>query len=831
VLVSNVAHGKGGDLRTVGFAQRHGGMAVMGGAVSFLFKRDRMIVIGSTALPHVTAVAPRVMAPDDALAGAAAGWIERGYGARPKVIATGEVMVLPVVRERDDGRPPIEYRTVRPVVVDLAAPRARWDVYVDAETAAPVAREQTLRFGTGTLVYDAPIRHPGARMEYPAANAAILVDGAPFTTSAGGGFTFNGTGTANVTTSVAGPQVAVTPFSDVPASAVIPVPDGTTAPWSAAPNELVDAQVSAFVHAGLIKEFARTTLAPELSWLDQQLAVSVNEPGTCQAYSLGSTIHFHQSDGVCENYARLADVVYHEFGHALHLQSIIPGVGRYDAHFTEGAGDYLAAAYTGDPVIGRGYTRGDPAGLRDLDPADDEAVFPEDMHTDPHISGLIFAGAMWDLRTELAAELGAAAAATLANDLYMATLRRATDIPSSYVEVLAGDDDDGDLLNGTPRKCAIDRAFGRHGLVDLAFSLGVSPPRRDGMNVLLPVATPPAGCPQVQIDSVVVDWRLAGATETQRVTLASAAGGFAGAIPPQAEGAVVQFQVTLTLGSGGEYRFPQNAVDPWYAFYVGPLIDVYCTDFESDPFAAGWTHTAVSGTSDWEWGQPQRTDDVDDPPAAFSGANAVGTDLGGGSDGLYEFDVETRLTSPVIDVTGREVVRLQYRRWLSVEDGFWDDATIVADGAQVWGNFTGPDQDDSNNHHIDQEWFPHDVDLTAQAADGSVQVAFRLESDGGEEWGGWQIDDFCIRAKPFVGETCGDGELGGNETCDDGNTADGDGCSATCGTEFRPPEEGCCSGSGGPAGPVALGLLSGFALLRRRRRATCKGAGGGAFGS
>ena len=29
-------------------------------------------------------------------------------------------------------------------------------------------------------------------------------------------------------------------------------------------------------------------------------------------------------------------------------------------------------------------------------------------------------------------------------------------------------------------------------------------------------------------------------------------------------------------------------------------------------------------------------------------------------------------------------------------------------------------------------------------------------------------------------QVCGDGMAGGNETCDDGNTADGDGCSSAC---------------------------------------------------
>src|SRR5687767_13177812 len=40
-LAANVVHG---DKRTVGFVQRAGGLRVLGGQISFLFKRDRVIV-------------------------------------------------------------------------------------------------------------------------------------------------------------------------------------------------------------------------------------------------------------------------------------------------------------------------------------------------------------------------------------------------------------------------------------------------------------------------------------------------------------------------------------------------------------------------------------------------------------------------------------------------------------------------------------------------------------------------------------------------------------------------------------------------------------------
>src|SRR3954464_11915405 len=46
-------------------------------------------------------------------------------------------------------------------------------------------------------------------------------------------------------------------------------------------------------------------------------------------------------------------------------------------------------------------------------------------------------------------------------------------------------------------------------------------------------------------------------------------------------------------------------------------------------------------------------------------------------------------------------------------------------------------------------------------------------------------------------ETCGNGIVEGQETCDDGNRRDGDGCSATC--QVEPPAKIDCAGTQGGA--------------------------------
>ncbi|MCC7382497.1 MAG: DUF4215 domain-containing protein [Deltaproteobacteria bacterium] len=293
-------------------------------------------------------------------------------------------------------------------------------------------------------------------------------------------------------------------------------------------------------------------------------------------------------------------------------------------------------------------------------------------------------------------------------------------------------------------------------------------------------------CPGAEIGSARLIWELRGQAGTGG-TIPMTLGGdrFRGSIPPQPAGAVVRYRIELALASGDVTSLPNNAADPMYEMFIGPVTPIYCTDFESDPTGAGgWTHRLVSGSAregadDWQWGQPDATVGSGDPGAAHSGQMVMGNDLGGGNfNGLYQSGKVNELASPSIDVSGYSNVRLQYWRWLNVEDGFFDKAQIVANGEVVWSNLATDAQ--GSTHHTDHEWRFQDVDLSAQAATGAVQVAFRIGSDAGLEFGGWTIDDFCVVSYGGATAVCGNGVLDSGEQCDDGNTLAGDGCEPTC---------------------------------------------------
>jgi len=837
-----------GHLRSVGFAQQHLGMPVLGGHVSFRIEGGRIVVLASSAWPDVDA--PAVSAPiGDAFArSSAASWVEADFAAAPTAGAVDGPLVLPLVAANGA----IEYHTVLRVRVDLASPVGSWDVYVDAASGAPVARHQRLMFGSATMLYNAPDRWwGGTRSDYPAFSATLQVEGADTDADDMGVFSWSGTGSAAVVARARGPLArAFNKASGGDASWTGNATSATTLVWDDRDTEYVDAQISGYVHALIAKRWARTI--SDVSFLDDQIAVNVNINDTCNAYSDGNSINFYRAGGGCGNTARIADVVYHEFGHSLHGAAIIDGVGDFDGALSEGLGDFVAASITGDPAMGIGFFETEEP-LRHCDPPGMEYVWPDDVG-EIHDTGRIYCGAMYDLRKNLIAELGATDGVTLTNELFYESFRRATDIPSTYVELLAWDDDDGDLSNGTPHRCAIDGAYARHGLADPDADTGpkIDFPVTDGLGVTLPVVQSVA-CPAGNISDATLEWQLrADPTVHGTVTMDAVSDGFTGDLPAPPWGSVVQYKVTASADNGDGLSFPTNRADPWYETFVGDVTVLYCTDFESDPAGDGWTHELVSGTAgegadDWMWDTPYGQNG--DPHAAYSGDYVYGNDLGpDGWNGQYQNDKFNRTTMPEIDTQGFGVVRLQYRRWLNVEDGTYDQARITAGGMTLWSNLVA----DGSTHHLDNEWRFHDVDLTPAIQDGKVQVAFELQSDAGAAYGGWTLDDLCIVAYdlPTCGDgvveggeacddgntvdgdgcqadctitpesTCGDGVVDTGEECDDGNTIDGDGCSAACVDEGNGADEGggCGCRSSGGAGGWLLGLVAVLAIRRRRRR-------------
>jgi hypothetical protein len=315
---------------------------------------------------------------------------------------------------------------------------------------------------------------------------------------------------------------------------------------------------------------------------------------------------------------------------------------------------------------------------------------------------------------------------------------------------------------------------------------------------------------------------------------------------PLAQDDITNYQARIKFTDGSEMTLPDNLGDQYYSIYAGITVPLYCTSFNTDPFTEGWTTGAGEGIeSPWKWGPP--TGRSTDPPAAYTGTNILAVNL----DGDYAPKTTSFAKLPTIDVGHWSDVHLQYRRWLAVEDGHFDQARVLVNNRPTWVNFDSNMGDSSGIHHIDKEWRFHDVPVSGIAFGTKLDIAFDITSDEGLELGGWQIDDLCVVAN--VNSICGDGIKSRTEQCDEGvaNTneankcrtfcrlpACGDGivddgeacddgvdgsddCTPTCALMSGGKISGCCSSQGAPTGAFALGALVGALLFipRRRRRA------------
>ena len=797
-------------MRTVGFEQYHAGLRVLDGQVSFRFKNDRLFVIGSEALPDVTAHA--VTARATAARSLAQAWIGDDFGTQAAVLADDpKPVILALVR----GKGAIEYRVVTRVTVDAPRVPGRFDVFLDAETGTPVGRRQTLRFSTGTLQFNVPDRWYGAtRQGQPARLDNLTVDGVAVATDASGVFNFASATSASVTPTLSGTVVSIQNAGGALATANLSVSPSGTAVWDLSSDEFGDAQLTAFIATETAKRWIKV-VDPAFTWADGNSIAEVNVNQTCNANSDGQNTHFFRAGASrtgnlnCGNTGRITDVVYHETGHSIHNHTIIQGVGSEgDGSLGEGQADYVAMTITNDHAMGLGFFVDTPnMALRDSDPPDREYKWPDDIG-EIHATGMIFSGAMWDLRKALIAKLGMTAGVAHSDHLFHEALRRAVDIPSTYAEIVAADDDDGNLANGTPNLCEINGAFAPHGLVPPSGDLGVviSLPTRDGFKITVNAA-PSAICRITNVQSMKLSYQVRGMAATAGMADMTAAGNdWSATIPSQPDGTVMNYAVDVTLANGTLFHFPSNLADPMYEMYVGTVHPIYCTDFEGAAEPAGWTHGVTKGTQDqWQWGVLQSQTSSPDPKQAFSGSKVYGQDLGGATDnGAYVSDTTSFLQSPMIDTMGYQTVRLQYRRWLTCEQGFYDHANIYANGTQLWTN--PPDGMNGSKHMLDAEWRFQDLDLTPTVANGKVQVKFELASDPGLEFGGWTIDDFCI-----VG-------IGGGPPMPDGGAGSGGGSGGAGGSSGMNADSGCGCQVGRKADSPSAGLLIALILLIRGRR-------------
>ncbi|MCA9490075.1 MAG: hypothetical protein KC621_09130, partial [Myxococcales bacterium] len=434
----------------------------------------------------------------------------------------------------------------------------------------------------------------------------------------------------------------------------------------------------------------------------------------------------------------------HEWGHGFHWYSIKAPGGIFDGSLSEGAADTVSVFMTGDHLIGPTFLRSGGA-VRNVAP---DKVYPRDYRNDDrfvHDNGLIFGGAMWDLLELLQADEGAVEGQHTAEQIFAGILRGGTDIPGTYFEALVSDDDDGDLSNGTPHQCLIVDAFGRHGLANGSGAIAAlheqNPFQPADTKTNLVFELQSSECFAGRARTGILHYRLDGKGGWKEADADVDGAEITGHVPGQVPGTFVEYWLEGIDEDGLPFTAPLAGELAPYTFYAGDALEVGCETFEDDN--GGYTSKAITGTDEWKWSAPKGG--VGKPSAAWTGKKVWSTDPGGdNSDGMYEPNGITRIRSAPLDTYHYTGVFLQYQRWLQVEDGDFDIASVQANGKKVWTNSTAGD-------HQDWGWVSHVVDLEGRA-DQSIDfnLSFEIEADGGAELGGWSIDDVCLMAPDTV---------------------------------------------------------------------------------
>ncbi|MDM7916795.1 MAG: hypothetical protein QUU85_16255, partial [Candidatus Eisenbacteria bacterium] len=222
------------------------------------------------------------------------------------------------------------------------------------------------------------------------------------------------------------------------------------------------AERDAYFHINAIHGWIKKA-DPNFTALDTPLAVHVNNPnGSCGAFWWqGGLVFFSEGSG-CNNTARISDVVYHEYAHGITRALYAPDPAPVSSGMDEAYSDIAAMTIHDDPEIGENFL--ETGGY--IRTGENLRQYPgTECGGDIFCRSEILSGAMWKVRKNLDLLYGPEAAAPIFDDLHVRTMKeKPTQMPEFLLRLLANDDNDGDLTNGTPHWHEICDAFALHNL-------------------------------------------------------------------------------------------------------------------------------------------------------------------------------------------------------------------------------------------------------------------------------------------------------------------------------------------------------------------------------
>ena len=209
-----------------------------------------------------------------------------------------------------------------------------------------------------------------------------------------------------------------------------------------------------FYHINRAHDFFIKGSPFDISSMNYQTIAYVQYTGTCNAFSDGMNVYFFGKGGGCEATSLYSDIIYHEYTHSVvdHVYTTTLPYRDESGALNEGWADYFASSINGNPCIAEGFY-GDC--LRNLT---DIYRYPEDIMGEVHDDSRIVAGASWDLKQALGADI--------ADALFINAMKLEPFNFSEYLDdIIVADDNNGNLADGTPHLFDICTAFYKnHGI-------------------------------------------------------------------------------------------------------------------------------------------------------------------------------------------------------------------------------------------------------------------------------------------------------------------------------------------------------------------------------
>ncbi|HEU0036741.1 MAG TPA: hypothetical protein VFQ53_39290 [Kofleriaceae bacterium] len=429
-----------GQLAFVQLQQRYHGLPVVAGHLGLAIEHGELVLVHGTTFP-VDGLDPTPrLTRDEAIAGALV-----GTGMPVATRADAKLVVWP------DGRTPhLAWQT------ELRTADAFVRAYVDAHTGALLAAHDGHRydFGGAAKIEVDPRTVGDPLAEETAAYLGMTIDQEQVYTDERGSFLLRSSsqGRGALDLGLQGRYVTVDNRTGKDAEYLAELEPGMPMLLDVDNANSDIAERDVYRGTTITNRFIARYF-PTVPWLNKALRANVNLNQTCNAYWDGYSINFFREGRGCNNTGRIFDVVAHEWGHAFDQHG--PGAD-IDGGLGEFIGDLISFVQTDSPVIGENFLVGG-GGVRDL--TDPEYRCFDPRKTEVHDAGHLLGTVVWDIREDLKR---AGVDARQIDRIMLLPIAGAQTRSEWYRAMVAVDDDDGNLANGTPHECLIYKQFVAH---------------------------------------------------------------------------------------------------------------------------------------------------------------------------------------------------------------------------------------------------------------------------------------------------------------------------------------------------------------------------------